>query len=141
MANKASDARIAPNQEIRTASPERSPGAVAHVSDDWLNDQSGQRRGQPKKRKLAFVSAKIFVDGGHVPHLQAPAELDAKKSETHVPDLPEAEARFRVHAVITAITYACLGRKTTADARSRSTKTNLQVPEKLQSPTSIFQRG
>ena len=38
--------------------------------------------------------AEVLVDGAHVGHLQAPAELDAEEAEAHVPDLPEREAGF-----------------------------------------------
>ena len=79
-------------QEIRPpAAQHRMPGAVAHRADDRLHDQSGQRSRQPQQRELALVRSEVFVDRRHVPHLQPPAELDAEKSEGHVPDLPEGE--------------------------------------------------
>ena len=33
--------------------------------------------------------AEVLVDGGHVRHLQSPAELNAEEAEAHIPDLPE----------------------------------------------------
>ena len=77
-------------QEVRTPAAEPSPGAVAHVPDDRLHEQSGQRRRQPEHGDLVGVARQVFVDGAHVGHLQAPAELDAEEAEAHVPDLPEA---------------------------------------------------
>ncbi len=38
---------------------------------------------------ICSARAEVLVDGAHVGHLQAPAELDAEKAEAHVPDLPE----------------------------------------------------
>jgi hypothetical protein len=59
------------------------------MADDGLHDQASQRRGQPKDGYLVRASAKIFVDGTHVRHLQPPAKLNAEESEAHVPNLPE----------------------------------------------------
>ena len=67
---------------------------IAHVANDRLHDEAGQGRGQPQYRDLIGARAQIFVNGAHVRHLQAPAELDAEEAETHVPDLPEPQSRF-----------------------------------------------
>ena len=64
------------------------------MSDDGLHKQSGERRGEPENRNLIGMGAEVFVDGAHVGHLQAPAELDAEKAEAHVPDLPEVSRRL-----------------------------------------------
>ena len=88
-----------PGEKIGAASAERTPGSVAHVTDNGLDNQSGERRGQPEQREGAFTCPQILIDGGHIPHLQSPAKLDPEKSETHVPDLPEVEARL-VHRTI-----------------------------------------
>jgi len=58
---------------------------------DGLDEEAGEWRGQPEERDLVGAGAQVFVDGAHVRHLQAPAELDAEEPEAHVPDLPEAE--------------------------------------------------
>ena len=76
-------------QQIRPTAAEAAPGVIAHVADDWLDEQAGERRGEPEQRDLIRLGAKIFINGAHVRHLQAPAELDAEKAEAHVPDLPE----------------------------------------------------
>src|ERR1044071_9448578 len=39
----------------------------------------------------------VLVNRAHVRELQAPAKLNSEEAETHVPDLPEAQAWF-VHA-------------------------------------------
>jgi hypothetical protein len=77
------------------------------MTDDGLDDEARERRGQPEQRQFAFVRPKVFVDGRHVAHLQAPAELDAEEPKTHVPDLPKAQARF-LHkgCAVTATVFA-----------------------------------
>ena len=74
------------DEKIRPAAPEARPGAVAVVADDRLHEQACDRRGEPEQRDVALTGAEILVDGAHVGHLQAPAELDAEEPETHVPD-------------------------------------------------------
>ena len=59
------------------------------MSDDGLDDESGERRSQPEDRNLVGAGAQVFVDGAHVGHLESPAKLNAEESEAHVPDLPE----------------------------------------------------
>ena len=72
-----------------TTTPKRMPCAVAHVTDDGLNDESGKRRSKPQHRNLIGLGPQKFVDGTHVGHLQCPAKLNTHKPETHVPDFPE----------------------------------------------------
>ena len=91
------------DQEVRAPAAERAPRPVAHVPDDRLDDQAGQRRCQPEDRNLVRLRAKVLVDGAHVGHLQRPAELNSEKSETHVPDLPERQARFNHGRVVVII--------------------------------------
>ena len=59
------------------------------MADDRLNEKPGDGSSEPKVRQLVRMSAQVFVDGAHVRHLQTPAKLDAGKTETHVPYLPE----------------------------------------------------
>jgi hypothetical protein len=87
-------------EKIWPPSSQPSPGVVAGVADDGLHDESGQRSGQPQNRYLVSPRSEVFIDGAHVRHLQAPAELDAEKTETHVPDLPET---------LTRLLHDCLG--------------------------------
>ncbi len=89
-------------EEVRTTATQAVPGVVAHVADDGLHDQSGERRGQPQDRDLVRARSQVFVDGAHVRHLESPAELNAEEPEAHVPDLPKAESRFG-HSRLSAI--------------------------------------
>ncbi len=79
------------DQEVRPATPEAAPGAVAEVADDRLHDQAGDRRGEPQDRQLVDRCAERLEDAAHVRVLQREAELDAQEPEAHVPDLPEAQ--------------------------------------------------
>ena len=82
------------DQEIRAAPPHTIPRAIAEVADDGLDDETGQRCGDPEEGKLLGFGSEEGVDGRHVGHLQTPAELDSEEPEGHVPDLPEGEVRF-----------------------------------------------
>ena len=92
MMNSAMLEQMAPDQEVGPPPPQPAPRAVAERADDRLHEQAGQRRREPEDRDAIGLRAERLVDGAHVPHLQAPAELDAEEPEAHVPDLPEGEA-------------------------------------------------
>src|SRR6185369_18059721 len=81
-------------KKIRTAMTKLVPGAIAHRADDGLNDQTSDWTSEPEIRKRAFLGVQVLVNRAHVGELQTPAKLNAEKSETHVPDLPEAQAWF-----------------------------------------------
>jgi len=87
------------DEEVRTAAAEWTPSAVAHRADERLDDQAGQRRGEPETRDLFVGCAEVLVDRTHVRHLQPPAELDAEEPEVHVPEGGEGEGWFGVHGV------------------------------------------
>src|SRR5208337_3122123 len=78
----------------RATAAQSVPGAVAHVPDDGLHDQTGEGRRQPKDWDLVGAGAQVFVNGAHVRHLEAPAKLNAEEPKTHVPDLPETQPRL-----------------------------------------------
>ncbi len=78
-------------KEVGTAPPQAIPGVIAHMTDDRLDNQTGQRRCEPENRNLLGPCAKVFVNGAHVRHLQPPAKLNPQEPEAHVPDLPKAE--------------------------------------------------
>src|SRR6185503_4207328 len=80
--------------KVRTSTTQTSPRAIAHRTDDRLHDQTGERRGEPKNRQSVGICTELFVDAAHIAELQTPAKLNPEKSETHVPDLPEAQAWF-----------------------------------------------
>src|SRR5262249_20454497 len=85
-------------EEGRPAPAEGVPRGIAHVADDGLHEQAGERGGEPQHGDLVRVGAEVLVDGAHVGHLQRPAELDAQEAEGHVPDLPEAQVWSRAFA-------------------------------------------
>jgi len=55
--------------------------------------------GEPEHGDIRITGPEIFVDGAHIGHLEAPAELDAEEAEAHVPDLPEGKRGF-LHGVL-----------------------------------------
>ena len=57
------------------------------MADERLDDETGERGGEPQDGDLVGARAKILVNGAHVRHLQVPAELDSEEAEAHVPDL------------------------------------------------------
>ena len=85
------------DQKVGPPPAERTPGAVAHRADDRLDDETGERRRQPEPGNLIIRRSQIFVDGAHVGHLQAPAELDAQKTKAHVPDFREGQGAQGFH--------------------------------------------
>ena len=64
------------------------------MADERLNQHAGEGGGKPEDGNLVGSRAQVFIDGAHVGHLQAPAELNSKKAEAHIPDLPEASLRL-----------------------------------------------
>jgi hypothetical protein len=78
-----------PGQKVGPAAVQARPCPVTQRADDGLDDETRHRRGQPEQRNLVRLCAKFFVDGAHIGHLQAPAELDAQKAEIHGEDVAE----------------------------------------------------
>jgi hypothetical protein len=81
-------------EERAAAAPGRMPGVVAQVADDRLHQQAGDRRGEPEQRQVVRLGAERREDPAGVRVLQRKAELDAEEAKTHVPQLPERQARF-----------------------------------------------
>ena len=94
MKNSADARENCADEEVRAAATEAVPRAVAHRADDRLNDQARDWTSEPEIRELAFLGVQVFVDRAHVGELQTPAKLNSEEPETHVPDLPEAQAWF-----------------------------------------------
>ena len=92
--NKGKAGENCTDEEIGSAATEEGPGAVAVITDQGLDDQTGEGGGEPKEGNGAFLGAEVLVDGAHIRHLEAPAELDPEEPETHVPDLPEGKVWF-----------------------------------------------
>jgi hypothetical protein len=68
------------------------------ITNDWLDDQAGERCSEPQQGEFAFFGTEKLVDGTHIGHLQTPTKLDSKESKGHIPDLPERETWFFVHS-------------------------------------------
>ncbi len=76
-------------EEVGPTPAEACPGAVAGLADERLDEQAGERGGEPQDGNLVRRCAEILIDGAHVGELQRPAKLDAQEAEVHVPDLRE----------------------------------------------------
>ena len=64
------------------------------MTDNRLNDQSRHRRRNPQDRNIIDLRAKGLKNPADIGILQSKAELDAEKSKTHIPDLPEMQPGF-----------------------------------------------
>jgi hypothetical protein len=95
MKKSATDASTAPVRKYGRRRPRRRPGAVAQAPDHRLDEQAGERRGEPEPRDVVALGAEPLVDGRHVGELEPPAELDAQEAEVHVEELRLAQARLR----------------------------------------------
>jgi hypothetical protein len=94
MTNKAADARMAPTRKYGRRRPSRfQVRSLRYPTIGW-NDQAGHRRGDPEDGDVFYFRPQGLKDAADVGVLQRKAELDAQKTETHVPDLPEAEPRL-----------------------------------------------
>ena len=82
------------DQKIGRAPPERRARAVAHCANQRLDDEAGHRPRQPQQRHRAFICAKVAVDRPHVALLQAEAELQAQKTQIHLQDTGQRQARL-----------------------------------------------
>lgn len=72
-----------PGQKVGPAAAQARPCPVTQRADNRLDDEARHRRGQPEQGNLIRLCTEFFVDGAHVGHLQAPAELDAQKAKIH----------------------------------------------------------
>ena len=82
------------DQKIGGAPTPTRTGAVAHRSNDWLDDQARQRPGDTQPCKIGFFCTEITPDGGHIGLLQAKAELQPEEPEVHLQDLRNRQVRF-----------------------------------------------
>src|SRR6202000_1755967 len=57
-------------EEIRTAAAETSPGVIAGVADEGLDDEAREGCGEPKDGNLIGPCAQVLIDGAHVRHLK-----------------------------------------------------------------------
>jgi hypothetical protein len=88
--NKAVGSQYGAHQEVRPAPAQLVPGFVTHIANDGLNDQSGDRGGDPENGDLVYIRPQRLKDPAYISVLQGKSELDPEESKTHVPYLPEA---------------------------------------------------
>ena len=82
-------------QEVRAAAAEAAePGAVAHMADDRLDEEAGERRRHPQSREVIDRGAERLEDAAHVRVLEGEPDLDAEEAERDVPQLGEPELRL-----------------------------------------------
>ena len=62
------------------------------MADDRLDEQAGQRRGDPQRGQIVEAGAKRLEDARHVRVLQREADLDAEEAERNVPQPGQATA-------------------------------------------------
>ena len=70
------------------------PGTVGQMPDDRLDEQAGQRRGDPQYRQVVEARSERLEDAAHVRVLEGEADLNAEKSERDVLQAGERLARF-----------------------------------------------
>ncbi len=80
-------------QEIGAAPAQTAPGPVRIMADDRLDEQPGQRGGDPQQREVVDALAQRLEDATHVRVLQREADLDAEEAEADVPQPGEPLAR------------------------------------------------
>ena len=72
--------------------PQPALRAVAQRAYQRLDEEAGDRPGQPQHRQLRLVRAKIGIDRPHVALLQAEAELQAQEPQVHFEDARQRQA-------------------------------------------------
>ena len=80
-------------QEIGSPAAKAAPGPVRIMADDRLDEQPGQRGGDPQQRQIVNLDAQRLEDTAHVRILQREADLDAEEAEADVPQPDEPLAR------------------------------------------------
>ena len=61
------------------------PGAVTEIANNGLYKQAGNGCCNPENGDVIELRAQRLEDAAHIGILQGKAELDTKKSKTHVP--------------------------------------------------------
>ena len=88
-----------PDKQIGNPSAETRPGAVTQRAYNGLHDNSRQRRQYPKITQTVRVSPQRGKYPAHVRTLKCISDLNPEKSETDVPQRPEAQAGFACQTV------------------------------------------
>ena len=82
------------SEDVGDSAAQPGPGSVGEDADDGLDDQSGQRCGQPEIAQVAQVRAQRLQNARRIGVLERVSDLYAQESEAEIPDLPEFEFRF-----------------------------------------------
>ena len=64
------------------------------MSDDGLDDQTGQRGDDPEIAQLVYICTEVGQDAACISVLQAKSHLDAHEPHAEVDDAAHGEARF-----------------------------------------------
>ncbi len=82
------------HEKVRSPPAQAVPGAIAKITDDWLNQQARDRRSHPEDGNIFDGSAERFKNAGNIGVLQGKPKLNTQKAKAHVPDFPETELRL-----------------------------------------------
>src|SRR3546814_12762998 len=66
----------------------------AHMADDRLDEQPGQRRRDPQARQSLDILAERLEDAAHIGVLEREADLEAEEAEADVPQAGETLSRL-----------------------------------------------
>src|SRR3546814_18203212 len=80
------------------------------MADDRLDQQPGQRRGDPQARQLLDILAQRLEDAAHIRILQREADLDAEQAEADIPQAGKTLPRL-VHVALPIGRSAALARR------------------------------
>ena len=64
------------------------------IADDGLDQQAGQRGGNPQRRQIIERGAERLEDTAHIRILQRKADLDAEKAKTDIDEPRKGLTRF-----------------------------------------------
>ncbi len=64
------------------------------MADDRLDEQAGERRGDPERGQRFEFGAERLEDAAHIGILQREADLDSQKAEADVPQAAKALCRL-----------------------------------------------
>jgi hypothetical protein len=67
------------------------------MTNDRLNDHSRKGGSDPKQGKMSHIGTEGLEDAAYIGILQSEAELNTKKTESHVPDIPERHSCLLHH--------------------------------------------
>jgi hypothetical protein len=84
------------DEEVRSAPAEARPGPIRVVAHEWLNEQSGDRARQPEQRDGLEIGTEILENARGVSLRQRESELDTKRTQADLADLPRGQDGLRI---------------------------------------------